>query len=224
MSRVIGNEIFKTIVTMAYEMELAHKVLSRMSQRRSAVEDLMKTGQTFRDDDDILTEVKKYLAISPDNKKHWRFEQDDEYRAFILKKEIPISVSGRYRIMLSIHKHLVYKDSPRVFYNNLYIYLRDNSGEDVDDEPYHYSTGINPPTVFTVAIIERLALEREFHDIRDTYNRIYMPIESNGKNCKIWNKRLRIMAKDHMSYQLYHEIRRRYGVTASNSLLYDWLH
>ena len=157
MSRVIGNEIFKTIVTMAYEMKLAAQVLERMAQRREKVLKLMREGQTFRDDEDIRKEITKYLAISPNNKKHWRFEEEAEggRSGFVLKKEIALSVSGRYRIMLSIVKHTEYQQVQHIwtFNDALYVHIRDSYGDEMN---FDYARGYfiaTPTPANTVAFV-----------------------------------------------------------------------
>lgn len=215
MGRVIGNEIFKTIVTMAYEMGLAQKVLGRMARRREKVIDLMRAGQTFRDNEDILKDITKYLAISPDNKKHWRFDEEveDGYSGFVLKKEIPMSVSGPYRIMLSIVKHTEYEVAQhRDFWNALYVHVRDSDGEVVNDGYDTQYVMETPPTVFTVALVERLGLCLEFSEIEEAYDAIFEGIScSSGINARAWNRRLHIM-RDGPS-DIVEKIRRRYVET-----------
>ena len=217
MGRVIGNEIFKTIVTMAYEMGLAHRVLSRMGRRRDKVELLMETGQTFRDDEDIRKEITKYLAISPDNKKHWRFDEpaeDTTENGFVLKKEIPISVSGPYRIMLCIVKHTEYEvDRDRQFVNIIYIHLRDSDGDDINecDNQYHIQS---PPTVVTVELIKQMALGMEFSEVQEAYDEIFERVSCrSGINARAWNRRLPIMRDDDKRSDIVEKIRRRYGET-----------
>jgi hypothetical protein len=219
MGRVIGNEIFKTIVMMAYEMKLASRVLSRMTHRREKVRKLMKAGQTFRDDEDIRKEMAKYLAISPDNKKHWRFDEgaeDTEHNGFVLKKEIALSVSGRYRIMLSIVKHTEYEVAQhRQFENVLYVHIRDSDDEEVNevaDRRYYIR---NPPTVVTVEIIKRLGLCLESREVKEAYDEIYERVSyysrRSGINAYKWDRRITAMRDDDKRSGLVKTISRRYG-------------
>lgn len=218
MGRVIGNEIFKDIIQMAYEMELARKVLNRMSRRRDKVLNRMGMGQTFRDDEDIRKEITKYLAISPDNKKHWRFDEPAENgeNGFVLIKEIPISVSGPYRVMLSIVKHTEYEVArDRDFYNKIYVHLRDSVDEDVNEYENAYFIAI-PPTTTTVELLKQIALRMEFKSIKEAYNEMYerLPWSTGATHAKIWNKRISMMRADDQSGALFKKIRLRYGVRA----------
>jgi hypothetical protein len=216
MGYVIGNEVFKTIVTMACEMKLASQVRWRITQRREEVRKLMKAGQTFRDDEDIRKEMAKYLAISPDNKKHWRFDEgaeDTEHNGFVLKKEIALSISGRYRIMLSIVKHTEYEiRQHRQFENVLYVHIRDSDDEEVNEEYDRRYFIRNPPTVVTVEIIKRLGLCLEFSEVKEAYDDIYERVSyRGGKNARIWDRRIYGMRVDDKNSILARMISRRYG-------------
>ena len=216
MSRVIGNEIFKTIVTMAYEMKLAAQVLERMAQRREKVLKLMREGQTFRDDEDIRKEIDKYLAISPDNKKHWRFEEEVEggQNGFVLKKEIALSVSGRYRIMLSIVKHTEFRGHPRqVVRPALYVHILDSAGEEMN---FDYARGDfiqTPATVDDVALVKLLGLCLEWEEVKEAYDDIYamMPYKRTGKNTRTWNRWITEMSSNRKHSMLAKMIKVRYG-------------
>lgn len=176
----------------------------------------MKAGQTFRDDEDIRKEMAKYLAISPDNKKHWRFDEgaeDTEHNGFVLKKEIALSISGRYRIMLSIVKHTEYEiRQHRQFENVLYVHIRDSDDEEVNEEYDRRYFIRNPPTVVTVEIIKRLGLCLEFSEVKEAYDDIYERVSyRGGKNARIWDRRIYGMRVDDKNSILARMISRRYG-------------
>jgi hypothetical protein len=218
MGRVIGNEIFKTIITMAYEMELAEKVLGRMAQRREKVRDLMRQGQTFRDSEDIRKEMAKYLAISHRNKKYWKYDEDNGGKGpgYALNKMIAMSVSGKYRIMLSIVKHTWREDDLKTVWDTFYIHLQDTDGWNVNNpNETPVPRNVGAPTVITVEILKQTALYREFaYDIQEAYEEIYERVSRrSGRNARtVWERQITMIRNADKHGILASMIRQRYGM------------
>jgi hypothetical protein len=216
MTRVIGNEIFKTIVEMAYEMKTASRVLTRIDKGWEQVREAMKAGQRFRDDEDIRKEITKHLAISHKNKKHWRFDEEEEMQSgFVLKRDIPISVSGEYRIMVRVVKHAEYEVAGNGI-THIHLYVRcedynDDAWNDYLDPCVVRRPAEGPLTSTSVALLKRAGLELECDKLIELYNDIYPTFRSISKHALIWKKRIMALKMKYQEQGRLKEMRQRYG-------------
>jgi hypothetical protein len=106
--KCLGNEVFKMIVEMAYEMNAVDKVNQRVESQLLKLSYEMSVPTVFRNQEEVGAEVVKALDIVHTNKKKYhKMDGADEEVGYVFKSKIPLSVSGHVPVLLRLEKYVI---------------------------------------------------------------------------------------------------------------------
>ena len=74
----LGNEVFKTIVAMAYEMGVADRIMTQVKQGLLEFSYERKYPPTFRDTQQVFDDITKVWKVAHTNKKYYEKQDDDD--------------------------------------------------------------------------------------------------------------------------------------------------
>jgi hypothetical protein len=187
MPRIIGKEVLKNIVAMAYEMDVADRIQKKVKQELLEFSYEPKYQTTFRDDKQVLEDITKLWKVVHTNKKYYEKgdEDDGQGDTYYSKEKYPLTVSGRFIAYFQIVK---YDHNEGVdCYIDTWIttptggFLRDIEQCRIDDAP----------TTTTIDIIQRHIAGYNKAELRKLLSSVYeFRFRGLGKNRRAWEERL----------------------------------
>lgn len=197
MSRVIGKEVFKNIVAMAYEMEVADRIMTQVKQGLLEFSYERKYPPVFREAQQVFDDIIKVWKIALTNKKYYEKQDDDDIDGdtYNSTMKFPLTISGPFIGYASI---VMYEfDQGIQGHLDVWIAKGEHDHFEMDLEPLHHR-----PTIVTVFLIQR--------HIKDYYNRklraflkgVYeFRFRGLATNRRVWEERLKEMEKHQLLVQ-----------------------
>jgi hypothetical protein len=198
MPRIIGKEVFKNIVAMAYEMEVADRILTKVKQGLLEFSYERKYPTRFRHAEDIFDDITKLWKVAHTNKKHYElnvYDNTDELTQWVSKKKIALTTSGAYSAFARIIK---FTSANGDIGSYLDVWREwDEYGSFTDEENDRVDIH-NAPTTTTVFIIQRNIKENEKNHLKELLADVYWfryAFRGLCKNRRVWEERLKEMEK-----------------------------
>lgn len=191
MPRIIGREVFKTIVSMAYEMELAERVTKKIDKGLLEFSYELKYPTRFRDTSHILEDITEIWKVAHTNKKHYTNDDsvdEDDPEQWYSKKKIDLTTSGPVSAFLRVVK---YNDAG-IIRAYLDVWMEADEYQPYDDGDNLEVQIHNAPTTTTVAIIQRDIKARIHHELCGMLLTIFVECYDSikGKSKILWWRRL----------------------------------
>lgn len=186
----LGNEVFKTIVAMAYEMDVADRIMTKVKQGLLEFSYERQYPATFRDDNQILEEMTKVCKVVHTNKKYYEKgdEEDNVGDTYYSKEKYPLTTSGRFISYFQVVKY----DHSEGVDCHIDTWITSPTGgflRDIDARAFD-----NAPTILTVANIKRDIAEYEKRELRKMLSSVYeFRFRGISKGRWVWEKRLKEM-------------------------------
>ena len=193
----LGNEVFKTIVAMAYEMGVADRIMTKVKKGLLEFSYGRKYPTRFRDDEDILEDITKLWKVVHTNKKYYEFDDcddDDEMKKYYSKKKIALTIAGTYSAFARVVK-FTSANAGSGSYLDVWRETDDYNGLDEENDIVEIHDG---PTTTSVAVIKRNIKENEENDLREQLADVYWfrySFRGLCKNRRVWEGRLKEMEK-----------------------------
>lgn len=198
MPRVIGKEVFKSIVAMAYEMGVADRIMTRVNQGLLEFSYQRKYPTRFRDAEDIFDDITKLWKVVHTNKKYYEWDDcydDDEIKKYYSKKKIALTITGTYSAFARVVKLTSSNGECRSY---LDVWRELNDYGCFDEEENEIIEIHNAPTTTTVFIIQRTIKENENNMLKEQLADVYWfrySFRGLCKNHRVWEERLKEMEK-----------------------------
>ena len=196
MLRIIGKEVFKNIVAMAFEMAVADKIMKKVEKGLLEFSQHKKYQTRFRDDEDVCDDISKLYKMAHTNKKHYQPDEagleleEGAIPTWYSKKKIALTVAGTYAAFARVVKY----DNSGIIRSYLDIWMENEDYNPLyDDDNIQYLLD-DYPTTTTVAIIQREIKEREVFVLAEWLDSIYeFRFRGLTRNRQVWEQRLKEM-------------------------------
>jgi len=198
MPRIIGKEVFKNIVEMAYEMDVADRIMTKVKQGLLEFSYERKYPTRFRHAEDIFDDITKLWKVVHTNKKHYElddYNNNDEMTKWFSKKKIALTTAGTYSAFARIVKFTSANGGSGSY---LDVWREWGDGNCFDEEENDVVEIHNAPTTTTVFIIQRNIKECEKNHLKELLADVYWfryAFRGLCKNRRVWAERLVEMEK-----------------------------
>lgn len=181
----LGNEVFKMIVEMAYEMEVADKMKKRIEDGHKELSDEMKRLPKLINAGVMFKKISKMYKLSYKNKKYYNKGDDDNDEQLEGKvyhsNYIPIAIVGEVPVCLLISKYIVSNELANACIT-LYV------GSDFTQVESYALDTVAPSLNTSLSL--RHNINRHFMDeLRRKFDDIYY-LTARTYNESIWKNRL----------------------------------
>lgn len=192
----LGKEVFKTIVEMAYEMEVADRIMTHVKQGLLEFSYERKYPLVFREAHQVFDDITKVWKVVHTNKKFYEKGDEEDYGGYTYysKEKYPLTTSGPFIGYVQITKY----DYNEGVDCHLDLWIakgeHDSFERDLEEIPQD-----DAPTTSTVLLLQR--------HIKDYYNRklqaflkgVYeFRFRGISKSRRVWEERLKEMEKNQL--------------------------
>lgn len=199
MPRVIGKEVFKNIVTMAYEMEVADRLMTKVKQ--DLIEFYYRLNHTtrFREEEDLLEDFTKVWKVAHTNKKYYKLDEyhndGETVTQWYSNKKIALTTSGRYSAFVRVVKYISDSIGEGTF---LDIWREWDEDGDCDEDNNRIMLWNNAPTIDIIANIKQNLKVREEDMLKEQLSNICSIRHTFKKNAQVWAERFAEIEKHHL--------------------------
>lgn len=187
----LGKEVFKNIVAMAYEMEVADRIMTQVKQGLLEFSYERKYPPTFRDTQQVFDDITKVWKVAHTNKKYYEKQDDDDIDGdtYYSTMAFPLTTSGPFVGYVQIVKYDF--DEGINGHLDAWIAKGEDDSFEMDLEPLHHT-----PTTSTVLLLKRHIADYYYRKLREILKGVYQfRFRGLATNRRVWEERLKEMEK-----------------------------